>query len=223
MSAHVTFRFAPIIETASPFPGNIATFAARLLGSRQGMDDRDGQVVPGQPDVGSLLRRCAEGDRGAFRRLYELQSPRLYGLALRLMQQPALASDAVHDAFIQVWQRSARFDPARGAAEAWLTSLVRYRAIDILRRRAREQYGLEREDEPDPSPDIVQQLGERADGEALQRCLGTLDEGQRRVVLLAFMDGLSHSELATRLQAPLGTVKSWVRRALLGLRRCLEA
>ncbi len=187
------------------------------------MDDRDGQVGPAQPDVGFLLRRCAEGDRDAFRRLYELQSSRLYGLALRLMQQPALASDAVHDAFIQVWQRSAQFDPARGAAEAWLTSLVRYRAIDILRRRAREQYGHEREDEPDPSADIVQQLGERGEAEALHRCLGALDEAQRRVVLLAFMDGLSHSELAARLQAPLGTVKSWVRRALLGLRRCLEA
>ena len=187
------------------------------------MDDRAGQVASGQPDVASLLRRCAEGDRGAFRHLYELQSPRLYGLALRLMQQPALAADAVHDAFVQVWQRSARFDPARGTAEAWLTSLVRYRAIDILRRRSRERYGYERDDEPDPSPDMLQQLGERADGAALHRCLGELEEGQRRVVLLAFMEGLSHSELAARLQAPLGTVKSWVRRALLGLRRCLEA
>ena len=86
-----------------------------------------------------LLKRCGEQDNAAFRRLYELQSPRLYALALRLMQQPMLASDAVHDAFVQVWQRSARFDPDRGSAEAWLGSLVRYRAIDILRRRSRER------------------------------------------------------------------------------------
>lgn len=169
-----------------------------------------------------LLRRCADGDRAAFRHLYDLQSPRLYGLALRLMQQPALAADAVHDAFIQVWQRSARFDPARGAAEAWLSSLLRYRAIDILRRRSREQYGLERSDQADPSPDAFEQLSGSGESEALHRCLQELEEAQRRVVLLAFMEGLSHSELATRLQAPLGTVKSWVRRALLGLRRCLE-
>ncbi len=223
MSATIVHPSWSTTATASPRSFRSAMFGATLRGSRRGMDDRDGRAAPAEADVASLLRACAEGDRGAFRRLYELQSPRLYALALRLMQQPALAADAVHDAFIQVWQRSAQFDPARGAAEAWLTSLVRYRAIDILRRRSREQYGHEREDEPDPSPDILQQLGERADGAALHRCLRELDEDQRKVVLLAFMDGLSHSELAARLQAPLGTVKSWVRRALLGLRRCLES
>ena len=210
MNALVAHRFG--INPSFPFritssgPRDATMVVSWLSGSCLEMVDRDGQAA--RSDVASLLQGCAEGDRAAFRRLYELQSSRLYGLALRLMQQPALASDAVHDTFIQVWQRAARFDPARGAAEAWLTSLVRYRAIDILRRRSREQYGQEREDEPDPTPDALQLLGERADGAALQ---------------LAFMDGLSHSELAARLQAPLGTVKSWVRRALLGLRRCLEA
>ena len=227
MTAHVAHRrdinLSFPFRIASPGPRDATMVVSWLLGSCLGMVDRDGQEAQGQPDVASLLQGCADGDRAAFHRLYELQSPRLYGLALRLMQQPALAADAVHDTFIQVWQRAARFDPARGAAEAWLTSLVRYRAIDILRRRAREQYGQEREDEPDPAPDALQLLSERVDGAALHRCLGELDEGQRRVVLLAFMDGLSHSELAARLPAPLGTVKSWVRRALLGLRRCLEA
>ncbi len=187
------------------------------------MNQRDPQGGAMDTETATLLLRCADGDRAAFRQLYEMQSPRLYGLALRLMQQPALAADAVHDAFIQVWQRAERFDPARGAAEAWLTSLLRYRAIDILRRRSREQYGHEQAEEPDPSPDALAQLGERAEGEALRRCLAELEDGQRRVVMLAFIEGLSHSELAVRLQAPLGTVKSWVRRALLGLRRCLEA
>lgn len=186
------------------------------------MDEQDGRSAVGA-DVASLLKRCAEGDQAAFRRLYDMQSPRLYGLALRLMKQPALASDAVHDAFVQVWQRSARFDPSRGHAEAWLASLLRYRAIDILRRRSREFYGHERTDEPDTAPDAFAQLAERADGQALHRCLDGLEDTQRRAVQFAFMDGLSHTELAARLDAPLGTVKSWVRRALLGLKRCLEA
>ena len=173
--------------------------------------------------LNGLLSRCGGGDRTAFRRLYDLQSARLYGQALRLTRQPQLAADAVHDAFLQVWQRSSRFDPARGHAEAWLSSLLRYRAIDILRKRSRENYGVEAADEPDPGPDPLHQLVSSSDGIALRRCLDQLEEGQRRVVLLAFVDGLSHSELAGRLQAPLGTVKSWVRRALLGLRRCLEA
>ena len=177
----------------------------------------DGNLLDG------LLSRCGGGDRAAFRQLYDLQSARLYGQALRLTRQPQLAADALHDTFLQIWQRSSRFDPTRGHAEAWLSSLLRYRAIDILRKRGRENYGVEPADEPDPAPDPLQQLEITVEGEALRRCLDQLSEGQRHVVLLAFVEGLSHSELASRLQAPLGTVKSWVRRSLMSLRRCLEA
>ena len=176
---------------------------------------------PGE-SLDSLLSRCGAGDRTAFRRLYDLQAPRLYGQAVRLTRQPQLAADAVHDAFLQVWQGSSRFDPSRGTAETWLSSLLRYRAIDILRKRGRESYGAEPVDEPDLGPDQLDRLVSSGEGAALRRCLDELEEAQRRVVLLAFVDGLSHSELAARLQAPLGTVKSWIRRALLGLRRCLE-
>ncbi len=186
-----------------------------------GMDERG--MRPVETEATRLLRSCAEGDRTAFRRLYELQSPRLYGLALRLLQQPALASDAVHDAFVQVWRGAARFDPSRNAGEAWLASLLRYRAIDILRRRSREQYGIERRDEADDAPDAFDRLAGQADSESLRRCLQELEDAQRRAIVLAFLDGLSHVELASRLRSPLGTVKSWVRRGLVSLRRCLEA
>ncbi len=170
----------------------------------------------------SLLARCGGGDRVAFRRLYDLQSAQLYGQALRLTRQPQLAADAVHDAFLQVWQRSSRFDPSRGRAEAWLASLLRYRAIDIVRKRGRESYGGEPADEADSAPDALDRLAADDQASALRRCLDELDDEQRRVVLLAFAQGLTHSELATRMRSPLGTVKSWVRRALLNLRRCLE-
>ena len=178
---------------------------------------------PIRDTIESLLVRCGGGDRAAFRTLYDLQAPRLYGQALRLTRQPQLAADAVHDAFLQVWQRSSRFDGRRGSAETWLSSLLRYRAIDILRKRGREIYGLAATEEADVGPDPLAQLMANAEAEALHRCLEQLEEAQRRVVLLAFIEGLSHSELAVRLRAPLGTVKSWVRRALLGLRRCLDA
>ncbi len=182
----------------------------------------DDSIGDDAASLDGLLSRCGGGDRAAFRRLYDLQSARLYGQALRLTRQPQLAADAVHDAFLQVWQRSSRFDPARGHAEAWLSSLLRYRAIDILRKRGRENQGVEPADEPDPGPDPLHQLVSSSEGIALRRCLDQLEAEPRRVVLLAFVEGLSHSELATKLQAPLGTVKSWVRRALLSLRRCLE-
>ncbi len=169
-----------------------------------------------------MLRACAGKDAGAFRRLYDLWSPRLHGTALRITRQPSLAADATHDAFVQIWQQAARFDPARGSAESWLVSLVRYRALDIARRRAREVGGYEPPEQADESPDALARLMESAEGAALRVCLDRLDEERRQVIRLAFVDGLSHSDLAGRLGQPLGTIKSWIRRALAALRGCLE-
>src|SRR6185437_3568998 len=90
-----------------------------------------GGKLPEDAMLDDLLHRCRDGDAAAFRRLYDAESPRLYGLALRITGQAALAADAVHDAFLQVWQKATRFDPGRGSAGAWLTALVRYRAIDL--------------------------------------------------------------------------------------------
>lgn len=170
-----------------------------------------------------LLLRGGQGDHDAFRRLYDLQSPCLYVQALGLTRQPQLAADAVHDIFLQVWRRSSRFDPSRGRAANWLAMLLRNRAIDIMRRRGRESYGVEPDDQPDASPDALDQLVTSSEGSALRRCLDELEADQRNVILLAFNDGLSHSELAIRLQKPLGTVKSRLRRGLIGLRERLEA
>lgn len=171
-----------------------------------------------------LLLRCAAGDRVAFRTLYDRWGARLHGVALRITRQSALAADATHDAFVQVWQQAGRFDPARGSAEAFLISLVRYRALDIVRRRARETPGYDAaEDRPDEAPDALTQLVGSAEGAALHRCLALLGAERRRLVLMAFVDGLSHSELAEKLSLPLGTVKSWIRRSLASLRDCLAA
>lgn len=169
-----------------------------------------------------LLYRCRSGDRDAFRALYDAESPRLYGMALRITSQPALAADAVHDTFLQVWQNASRFDPQRGSAEAWLTGLVRYRAIDLIRQRARETPQEAAPEKADPQPGALEVLLQSAAGEALHRCLLALDERQREVIVLAFVNGMTHAELATHLSAPLGTVKSWVRRGLLALKACLE-
>ncbi|GAB0117767.1 sigma-70 family RNA polymerase sigma factor [Acidisoma sp. 7E03] len=177
---------------------------------------------PERETAAALLYRTAEGDAAAFRVLYEQQSPRLYALALRMTRQPPLASDALQDTFVQVWRQAARFDPQRGSAEAWLIGLLRFRAIDILRSRQREEPGYEPPESADPAPDPFEQVRASRDTAALYDCLGTLDEAQQRIIRLAFLDGLSHAELASRLSAPLGTVKSWIRRALIGLKRCLE-
>ncbi len=183
---------------------------------------------PSQPDNSAsvsaehLLARCAERDPVALRQLYERQSSRLYGIALRITRQPALAADALQDAFVNVWQKAASFDPERGSAEGWLTGIVRFRALDLIRLGSREISGLELPEIEDDEPNALARLVGSAEAAALRRCLEGLDADKRRLVMLAFLDGLTHQELAQRLTMPLGTVKSAIRRGLAGLRGCLE-
>jgi len=179
-------------------------------------------ALPDADRSASLLRDCAVGDRRAFRELYDMWAARLHGIALRITHQSSLAADATHDAFVQVWQQAGRFDAARGSAEAWLVSLVRYRALDIVRRRGREVGGYEPPEQADDSPDALTRMVGNAEGAALRHCLDNLDPEHRRVIVLAYIEGLSHSTLAERLHMPLGTVKSWIRRGLASLRGCLE-
>jgi RNA polymerase sigma-70 factor (ECF subfamily) len=179
--------------------------------------------APGPSDQ-SLIASCARQDRAAFRTLYARWSARMHGVAMRITRDPALAADATHDAFVQVWQQASRFDPNLGEAASWLISLARYRALDLVRRRGREVLGHEPEtEEADQGPDPLSALLTSADGGALHRCLLTLTEERRRLVILAFVEGYSHSQLATRLTVPIGTVKSWIRRSLIGLKECLAS
>lgn len=174
-------------------------------------------------DTAVLLQRCAAGDRAAFRLLYDRWGSRLHGISLRITRQSALAADATQETFVQIWQQAQRFDPERGTAEAFLVSLARYRALDLMRRQSREVPGYEPVEQADESPDALSRLVSTAEGAALHRCLNLLDPDRRRMVVMAFVDGLSHSELAERLSVPLGTVKSWIRRSLLSLRGCLAS
>ena len=175
----------------------------------------------GTEDVAALLARCARADHGAFRALYDSQAPLLYGVALRVTRDPALAADAVHDAMLQVWRNAARFDPARGNPRAWLASLARYRALDAVARTGREIVSTDVPDEADPDPLPLERMQSSREGEALHRCLKDVEPGRRGLVILAFVEGLTHTEVATRVRQPLGTVKSSIRRALLSLRACL--
>ena len=169
-----------------------------------------------------LLTRCGRGDAKAFRKLYDMASGRLYGTALRITRREALASDAVHDAMLQVWRNADHYDPSRGNADAWLVSLVRYRALDIVRKQGREITGLETPEPIDEAPDALRRLVTTAEGIALRTCLEEVELPRRRLVLLAFVNGLTHREIAAQIGQPLGTVKSSIRRTLLALRACLE-
>jgi RNA polymerase sigma-70 factor, ECF subfamily len=169
-----------------------------------------------------LIRRTARRDRAAFAALYTQTAAKLFGIALRIMRQREPAEEVLQESFVAVWQRAEDYDPARGSAMGWLVTIVRHCAIDQLRRSAArpESRGAPEEAlltlvSPD-SADSGAELG------ALQRCLDELDPEPRRAVLLAYCYGFTREELAARLAVPVGTVKSWLRRSLDRLKRCLE-
>jgi RNA polymerase sigma-70 factor (ECF subfamily) len=171
-----------------------------------------------------LLRRIADRDRMAFHELYLYASPRLYGIALKLTRDRQAASEALQDTLVQVWRNAARFDPARGTAEAWLTGILRYRAHD-----ARD--ALRRQGQPEGLDDVRELADpaslERLEGSIahirLRRCLAQLEDKNRIGIILAYVHGYTHSEIAKRLQLPLGSVKAWIRRGLLTLKTCVAS
>ncbi|MDB5412842.1 MAG: polymerase subunit sigma [Rubritepida sp.] len=173
-------------------------------------------------DAAALLLRIAGEDRTALQALYKLQSVRLFGVAMAILRDRDAAADAVHDGFVNVARRAAQFDAERGTAEGWLGSIIRHAALDIARRRGRE---IPTDDATlGDTPVEAAQLDSitaSEEGARLRACLADLPEKNRQGIVLAFVHGLSHPQIAARLELPLGTVKAWIRRGLLTLRECL--
>jgi RNA polymerase sigma factor (sigma-70 family) len=185
-------------------------------------------------ELSGLLRRASLGDRAAFARLYELTSGHLFAVVLRIQRDRALAEDLLQEIYVSLWKAAGSFDAAQSQPLTWMTSIARHRAIDSLRRSKTLPHTVSAtRDEDDGRPDPVElhpdqgagplQLLESA-SEALRlaHCMQDLSAQQRQSVALAFYDGLSHAEVAEHLRQPLGTVKSWLRRALMSLKGCLD-
>jgi RNA polymerase sigma-70 factor, ECF subfamily len=177
--------------------------------------------------LGLLLDRCAAADSQALARLYALVSPMLFACITRILRRRALAEEALQDVFISIWQQAGQYSAARGRPMAWMMSIARYRAIDLLRRErfaptlvAEPQEYRTSDAEPDSDGGSAAPL---ASAEAMQRCLALLSEQQAHCLTLAYVNGNSHEDIARLMQSPLGTVKSWIRRALRSLRQCLES
>jgi len=183
-------------------------------------------------ELKDLLHACAQGRQAAFQSLYELTSAQLFAVLLRILKRRDLAEEALQDAYVSVWRNAATYAADKGAPMTWLTSICRHRALDMLRREKREvslEPLLEQEAEEGAplaefATDAVDtSLLSKAERRALDECLARLNEGQRNSLHLAYFDGCTHDEIARSLNAPIGTVKSWVRRGLEGLKRCLES
>jgi RNA polymerase sigma-70 factor (ECF subfamily) len=167
------------------------------------------------PSTPALLRRIADGDTQALAELYDAHAALVNGLALRILRDVRDAEDVVQEVFVQAWQQAARYDPARGNVAAWLCTIARTRALDRFRRRAarREDPGDAAERGADP-PRAEETL-------AVRQALDGLPPDQRRALELAYYEGLTHTEIAARLQEPLGTIKTRIRTAIIRLRQAL--
>lgn len=176
-------------------------------------------------DMAVLIYRTALGDQRAFDRLYHQSSPKLYALALMVVKRKDLAEEALQDAFVSIWHSAQSYSEDKGTAQTWLNTIVRNRCLDKLRRQPKGISDLKPEewenmiaDTPEPLEEVLAD----DDAKRLNGCLEHLDDKQRQSVMLAYFQGLSHSQLATQLGAPLGTVKAWVRRGLDKLKGCLQ-
>ncbi|MGC5699593.1 sigma-70 family RNA polymerase sigma factor [Pseudomonas sp. NFXW11] len=171
-----------------------------------------------------LLAQCSLGDRRAFETLYREVAPRLHGVALRFMGRKDLAEEVLQESFVRIWNNAARYQAHLSAPLTWMINITRNQAIDQLRKHRERPLGeLEEQQLEDQAPSAHEQLDSARQARALHHCLESLDAMQRQSISVAYFQGLSCTELAQHLAAPLGSVKSWVRRGMERLRRCLES
>ena len=169
----------------------------------------------------TCMSRMAAGDARALEELYDRHAPMLYGLVLRIVGRVSDAEEVLQDAWLQAWRRAETWDPARGTVIAWLVTLARSRAIDRIRSVASRQRAESATPAPDPprtADEPAANAVQRQRQERLSAALATLSPRQREVLELGYFGGLSQTEIAERIGAPLGSVKSWTRQGLMRLR-----
>lgn len=179
-----------------------------------------------------LMKKTANGDREAFHKLYEQSSAKLFGVLLRILKQEVLAEDVCQEVYLTIWKKASQYDPTLGRVMSWMIAIARNKAIDVIRRAdekmlAQKATGGDVGDQLDlmalhGEGGIAFQMNNTVERLALESCLDEIEQKSRECVLLAYHYGLSRDELAERYSVPTGTIKTWLRRALLRLKDCLE-
>lgn len=173
-------------------------------------------------NLDDLLYRCALHDVKALSRLYELTSAKLFALSLKIVTRQDIAEDVLQDSFINIWNKADQFRGDKGGAMSWLVGIVRNKAIDWIRKNP-----LGRE----VSDDVLLEVQDHSakpdeffsgDTQALIDCMDDLDDSQRDAISTVYYQGLTHNEYSSKSGHPIGTIKSWIRRGLQALKRCLE-
>jgi RNA polymerase sigma-70 factor (ECF subfamily) len=176
--------------------------------------------LPPEIELAQLLQRCAARDASAFRTLYDKTAPILLARLLRMLRRRSVAEEALQEVYVRIWERAAQYQAHRGRALAWMVTIARYCAIDLMRRERMTLVG----------DDALAGIADESTSEpgALDRpnnfdhCIGQLPDKTRQCLAMAFVEGRSHDEIARLTVSPLGSVKSWIRRGLLSLKECLS-
>jgi RNA polymerase sigma-70 factor, ECF subfamily len=170
----------------------------------------------------TLLTRAGAGDRAAFRELYAAAASRLFAACLALLRERARAEDALQEGFVRIWEHADTFDPDKGSALTWMTVITRRVALSELRRREHTHASFD--DDNADLPELAAELPEHdpIGASRLRHCLAQLEPDRRRYILLAYLHGYTHEELARRFDRPLGTMKSFLFRGLADLRKCIS-
>ena len=176
--------------------------------------------------LAALLAQAGLGNRAAFADLYEATKSKLFAVSLRIVRERHIAEEVLQDSFVNIWNNATKYAVAQSAPMTWMTAIVRNRSLDIVRRphvevQDEDDFFATNMEDQRPGPD--DQLASRRDQVKIERCMKVLDGEQQQTISLAFFQGLSHSEVASHLGKPLGTVKTHIRRGLLKLKGCLES
>ena len=176
----------------------------------------------GDAVLDELLKRTATGDQAAFGALYDRSAPRLFAVCLRIARHRRLAEELLRETYVRIWDKSREFDPAQGRALAWMMTIARTHAIDVIRIKIREPRPPDEVTLEAAEPTALGAMEARVEFEAIGRCLRELAYGERHAIVLAYRDGLSYDQLAVLLGASVETVKEWVSHGLAKLRDCMD-
>jgi RNA polymerase sigma-70 factor (ECF subfamily) len=171
--------------------------------------------------LSELLVRTAGGDKAAFRDLYAQAGPRLFAICLRMLKARDQAEDVLQDAFVKIWEHSYQFDPEKGEALAWIATVTRNCALDRLRKNPKSAVSFDESVIAEVETRMADLAGSPDEAGDLHKCLRSLREDYRNAVVLAYVNGMTHEDLARHFGKPMGTIKSWVRRGLEQLKECM--
>jgi RNA polymerase sigma-70 factor (ECF subfamily) len=180
---------------------------------------------PERSEIDGLLRAVARGDDAAFARLYDLIAPRVFGLARRVLRDPAQAEEMAQEVLVEVWRTAGRFDPQRGSGLSWVLTIAHRRSVDRVRSEQASSDRMQRVAAASvqiPYDEVADHVGSRLERQQVRRCLEGLTALQREAITLAYYGGHTYREVATLLDAALPTVKTRMRDGLIRLRDCLS-